>query len=338
VTAEETIMATDYAVPTDTPARLLTERRTFPRIAAWPLAWRHAALGVVLLVAAALNLWGLNREGYANTYYAAAVKGMLTSWHNFAWATVSVANNNGAAWLPQAGPATSPFGPGGRGGFGGRRGRPSFGAGPAGFRPPAGGQGTRSGLGVAFGRGVGRRRFGGGGFGSGGTLTFSGDQPTSPAPTLIRYLQARQGTPRYLVATATSSYASLFTLRTNQPAMALGGYQGWDRIVIPSELAHLVAKGTVRFFYLPAGAPGAQGTGPGGPPGQATTVATQLAHANDDLTMWVQTHCAAVPATAWQTATAGRASASGATARDAPREFPGAGGLQLYDCAGTAHK
>src|SRR5437763_1763030 len=77
------IMAIDYAVPTDTPARLLTERRTFPRIAAAPLAWRHAALGAVLLVAAALNLWGLDREGYANTYYAAAIKSMLTSWHNF---------------------------------------------------------------------------------------------------------------------------------------------------------------------------------------------------------------------------------------------------------------
>ena len=75
-------MATDYAVPTGTPARLLTERRTLPRITAGPPAWRHAALGAVLLVAAALNLWGLDREGYANTYYA-AVKSMHTSWHNF---------------------------------------------------------------------------------------------------------------------------------------------------------------------------------------------------------------------------------------------------------------
>jgi hypothetical protein len=92
-----------------------------------------------------------------------------------------------------------------------------------------------------------------------------------------------------------------------------------------------------------AGALGAQGAGPTGPfarglPGQATTVATRLAHTNDDLTTWVQTHCAAVPATAWQTATASAGSASGATVRGAPGGFPGAGGLQLYDCAGTAHK
>jgi hypothetical protein len=76
-------MATDYAVSTDTAVHPLSARRTFPRIAAGQLAWRHAALGAVLLVAAALNLWSLDREGYANTYYAAAVKSMLTSWHNF---------------------------------------------------------------------------------------------------------------------------------------------------------------------------------------------------------------------------------------------------------------
>jgi hypothetical protein len=150
------------------------------------------------------------------------------------------------------------------------------------------------------------------------------------------------------VATATSSYASLFILQTNQPAMALGGYQGWDRIVTPSSLARLVANGTVRFFYLPAGGAGtgtfgAQGAGPVGPfarglPRQAPTVATRLAHTNDDLTTWVHTHCAAVPATAWQTATASAGSASGPTVRGASGGFPGAGGLQLYDCAGTAHK
>jgi 4-amino-4-deoxy-L-arabinose transferase-like glycosyltransferase len=80
-------MATEYARPTDTrahtPIRPRAGRGTLPRIAGMAVAWRHAALGAVLLVAAALNLWGLDREGYANTYDAAAVKSMLTSWHNF---------------------------------------------------------------------------------------------------------------------------------------------------------------------------------------------------------------------------------------------------------------
>ena len=45
--------------------------------------------------------------------------------------------------------------------------------------------------------------------------------------------------------------------------MALGGYQGWDRILTPQQLAGLVADGAVRFFYLS----GEGGALPGGPDG-----------------------------------------------------------------------
>ena len=37
----------------------------------------------ILALAAFLNLYKLNNEGFGNTYYAAGVKSMLTSWHNF---------------------------------------------------------------------------------------------------------------------------------------------------------------------------------------------------------------------------------------------------------------
>jgi hypothetical protein len=47
------------------------------------LHWPRLALGAVLALAAFLNFWALERLGYANTYYAAAVKSMLQSWHNF---------------------------------------------------------------------------------------------------------------------------------------------------------------------------------------------------------------------------------------------------------------
>ncbi len=46
----------------------------------WP---RLAALGAVVLVAAALRFANLSVLGYANHYYAAAVRSMLQSWHNF---------------------------------------------------------------------------------------------------------------------------------------------------------------------------------------------------------------------------------------------------------------
>jgi 4-amino-4-deoxy-L-arabinose transferase-like glycosyltransferase len=37
----------------------------------------------LLVVAAVLDLWALDRNGWANTYYSAAVKSMAGSWHNF---------------------------------------------------------------------------------------------------------------------------------------------------------------------------------------------------------------------------------------------------------------
>src|SRR5207253_2656730 len=40
-------------------------------------------LAAVVLVAAGLRLWGLGQNGYGNTYYAAAVRSMLTSAGNF---------------------------------------------------------------------------------------------------------------------------------------------------------------------------------------------------------------------------------------------------------------
>ncbi len=40
-------------------------------------------LGALVLLAGVLNLWALDRNGWANQYYSAAVRSMSTSWHNF---------------------------------------------------------------------------------------------------------------------------------------------------------------------------------------------------------------------------------------------------------------
>ncbi|MFA9271026.1 MAG: ArnT family glycosyltransferase, partial [Baekduiaceae bacterium] len=47
------------------------------------LAPPRPELVVLLLVAAVLNLWGLDQNGYANEYYSAAVRSMTESWSNF---------------------------------------------------------------------------------------------------------------------------------------------------------------------------------------------------------------------------------------------------------------
>jgi 4-amino-4-deoxy-L-arabinose transferase-like glycosyltransferase len=48
----------------------------------------HPELAAVLVLAAVLNLWSLSRNGWANTYYAAAVRSMSSSWHDFLFASL----------------------------------------------------------------------------------------------------------------------------------------------------------------------------------------------------------------------------------------------------------
>jgi 4-amino-4-deoxy-L-arabinose transferase-like glycosyltransferase len=264
-----------------------------------------------------------------------------------AWAGISLANDNASAWLPQAGPANSPGG-----GFGGGRANGGFfrggGNAPAGGQIPGtttgqgtggtGGAGgtsgpgtgsTNSATGPGNGGGFGGGAFRGGGFGGGGgggAITFAGSQLQPLDARLLQYLEANQGKDRFLAATMTSSYASLFILDTNQPAMALGGYQGWDRIVTPKQLAQLVANGTVRFFYISSAGSGqsfgGRGIGNGSSGSLSSAQATKLADTNNDLSAWVQASCSAVPTSKWQTTSTG----TGFSGR-------GTGGLQLYDCA-----
>jgi 4-amino-4-deoxy-L-arabinose transferase-like glycosyltransferase len=47
------------------------------------VVWQRLALTAIVGLSAFLNLFQLTREGYGNTYYAATVKNMLTSWRNF---------------------------------------------------------------------------------------------------------------------------------------------------------------------------------------------------------------------------------------------------------------
>lgn len=79
---------------------------TEPITAAWPPRWfAHAALLVVLLVAAMLRFWNLDANEFGNLYYAATVRSMAASWHNFLYASfdpagfVSVDKPPVAFWL-----------------------------------------------------------------------------------------------------------------------------------------------------------------------------------------------------------------------------------------------
>jgi 4-amino-4-deoxy-L-arabinose transferase-like glycosyltransferase len=47
-------------------------------------------LGVLVVLTAVLNLWALDRNGWANQYYAAAVRSMSSSWHDFIYGSFDV--------------------------------------------------------------------------------------------------------------------------------------------------------------------------------------------------------------------------------------------------------
>ncbi len=45
--------------------------------------WHYVCLGLIVLLSAFLNFFMLQLKGYGNKYYAAAIRSMLESWHNF---------------------------------------------------------------------------------------------------------------------------------------------------------------------------------------------------------------------------------------------------------------
>jgi 4-amino-4-deoxy-L-arabinose transferase-like glycosyltransferase len=292
-----------------------------------------------VLVALVLVLMRLRSDARSQLVSVSIMVGMLALLIAPAtWDVISVRNGNGGQWLPEAGPNAM-------GGFGGGQRNPGsngrFQGGPA-----NGVTRGQRGRGFGFGQGgpgntggqregnIARAQGGPGGFAGGaGGLTVAGANWDVLDPKLVSYLVAQQGHTRFLVATTTSTYASIFILKTGQPAMALGGYQGWDRIVTPAQLATMVKNNTVRFFYLlanqrsnksaqgqpasaPQGSPGANR----GPQGGNTAIEQKLNSTNDDLVQWVTTSCTAVPLPLWQTAS----TSSGGNRT---------GGMQLYDCA-----
>src|SRR5436305_12738402 len=61
--------------------------RVRDRVRSRQLLLRPELIGLLGLTGV-LNLWSLSQNGWANTYYSAAVRSMASSWHNFLFASL----------------------------------------------------------------------------------------------------------------------------------------------------------------------------------------------------------------------------------------------------------
>src|SRR3954449_2801764 len=59
-----------------------------PRVRGRAVALPRPEVAALLVLAGALNLWALSRNGWANDYYAGAVRSMAGSWHAFLYGSL----------------------------------------------------------------------------------------------------------------------------------------------------------------------------------------------------------------------------------------------------------
>jgi hypothetical protein len=162
-----------------------------------------------------------------------------------------------------------------RGTFGGPRG----GFGPGGFTPPAGGTGaaglpagsSRHGFAGRFGGGAGGvAGFGFGGGGAGGILGSS-----TPGAAVTKALEANASSYAWVAATTNSNSAAGYQLASDDPVMAIGGFNGTDPAPSLAQFEQYVAQGKIHYYI--------GGSGFGGFGGGGNDVASQIQS-------WVESH------------------------------------------------
>jgi 4-amino-4-deoxy-L-arabinose transferase-like glycosyltransferase len=245
----------------------------------WHPALRYlilvAGIGVAVFLAAGPVLWSGNRA-VGRAVLLAAVATALAAPAAYSAQTASTAHSGA---LPSAGPAGSisgpGAGPGGRAFGGGLGGAPPAGAlgggPPGGFAPGGtGGFGPGGGTGLAPGGGV------AGGTGGLGGLLDSG----TPSKALVALLEKNASSYRWAAAIVGSNSAAGVQLATNEPVMAIGGFNGTDPWPSPAKFKQAVAAGQIHYFIASGG------RGPGGGTGSSA--------GSSAIASWVESHFTAV--------------------------------------------
>jgi 4-amino-4-deoxy-L-arabinose transferase-like glycosyltransferase len=209
-------------------------------------------LAVAALVALGPVLWRGNRLA-PRIALALALAAALAAPSAYAVQTASSAHNGA---LPSAGPAGS-VGRGGPGG--GFRGGPGGGGFPQGGAPPAGGFGGGTGTGQAPGVGGGFPAGAGPG-GRGGALGGLLDSST-PSKALVSALEQNASSYRWVAAVVGSNSAAGVQLATDDPVMAIGGFNGTDPSPTLAQFKAWVAAGKIHYFLASGGTGGGGGLG-----------------------------------------------------------------------------
>jgi 4-amino-4-deoxy-L-arabinose transferase-like glycosyltransferase len=208
------------------------------------LGVRARALVAVAAVAGALAL----AAGPAS-YSVATVGQSLTSNNVLAGPAGAGAGFGGGS----GGPGGPPSGFGGPGGAG------SSGAGVPTGPPPTGANSSSSGAGSSSTQAP--TSGAGGGRATGGLGGGPGGAPVSAS--LIRYLEANQGSAKYLVAANGSMTTAPIIIQTGRAVVTIGGFNGADPAPTVSQLAKMVAAGELKYVLLAADGGGFDGPGRG---------------------------------------------------------------------------
>lgn len=201
--------------------------------------------------------------------------------------------------IPTAGPAVA-----GGDGFGGGRGGGFAGGPPKGFVPPQGTLGRGGQAGQAGPGGAGFGGPGGGGTGAGGMGGLLDGSTASPA--MVTLLTTDASSYTWAAATVGSNNASGYQLSSQQPVMALGGFNGSDPSPTLAQFQSYVAAGKIHYFIGGGGGFGGQSGGSSA----ATDISTWV---SQNFTAQTVGGVTVYDLTATPGAAAGSAGAAGAT-------------------------
>ena len=186
----------------------------------------------------------------------------------YTWATATTPQSGA---IPSAGPAGArrfgpgPGGPGGNVGPGpGAGGFP--GAGPGGAPPPRGAFGPGGGGAQLPGGQGGPPPFGGAGGRAGGGVggILNGSTPTRE---LVKTLSHDAGRYTWVAATVSANQAAGYQLATDEPVMAIGGFNGTDPAPTLAQFQQYVRAGKIHYFIA-----GGRGGGMGGSSGTSSQI------------------------------------------------------------------